>query len=105
MRLILHCDCHVLVTCSVKYSVSQLCCATVSSRGEDAAALTLIATDWARCFSSAVKQLPVTLKHQGLCDKTVPQKSVDSVFTQKTVEIKVLQVSMALLAPAGRCEN
>lgn len=33
-------------------SVSQLCGATVSHRGEDAAALTLIGTDWARCFSS-----------------------------------------------------
>lgn len=89
-------------------AVCQLCCATVSCRGEDAAVLTLIVTDWARCFSSAVKQLHMTLKHQGLCDKTVPQKSVDPVITHKKVltrKFKVFRVTMALLAPAGRCEN
>lgn len=32
--------------------VSQLCGAKVSHRSEDAAALTLIEADWARCFSS-----------------------------------------------------
>lgn len=87
----------------------QLCGATVSRRGEDAAALTLIVTDWARCFSSAVKLLLETLKHQALCDKTLPQKSVDPVFTEKKKGVDLPERSrfgrLALLAAAGGCEN